>query len=343
MSGSAAGGDSVRWEELLDQATERLAAAGVVSAATEARRIVAAAAGSDDGDWHGVLPAAATRRGVASFDAMLARRVAGEPLQYVLGSWGFRTLDLFVDRRVLIPRPETETLVGCALDELQRRADALVGQPEDGDGGSFRSSDAGRRVVAARRPALSSPSVASTASVQGARVPVLLAADLGCGSGAIGLSLVAERSDTEVICTDVSADALAVASANLAGLGRPARRVRLAEGSWFEALPVEQRGRFDVIASNPPYIAPHDPLPPEVADHEPAVALYSGSTGLEATATILAGAPSWLAPGGAVVLEMADGTAGRVRELAGAAGLVDIAVHRDLAGRERVLVARRPS
>ena len=354
MSGSAAGGSVVRWEGLLDQATERLAGAGVVSAAAEARRIVAAAAGSDDGDWHGVLPAAATRRGVASFDAMLARRVAGEPLQYVLGSWGFRTLDLFVDRRVLIPRPETETLVGCALDELQRRADALVGRPEDGDGGSlqsedgdgapFRSSDARRRVVAARRPAPPSPStLGAEASVQGARVPVLLAVDLGCGSGAIGLSLVAERSDTEVICTDVSADALAVTSANLAGLGRPARRVRLAEGSWFEALPVEQRGRFDVIASNPPYIAPHDPLPPEVADHEPAMALYSGSTGLEATATILAGAPSWLAPGGAVVLEMADGTAGRVRELAGAAGLVDIAVHRDLAGRERVLVARRPS
>ena len=336
VSGSAEGGRAVCWGEFLDEATGRLAAAGVASAASEARRLVAAAAGCDDAGWHAVLPTAATRRGVASFDRMLARRVAGEPLQYVLGSWGFRTLDLFVDSRVLIPRPETETVVGCALDELRRRADALAGAGEgsSGSGGGvpLRSSAHGRRVVADRPPAPRPP-------VE----PALLAADLGCGSGAIGLSLAAERPDVEVVCTDVSADALTVASANLAGLGRPARRVRLAEGSWFEALPEEYRGRFDVIVSNPPYIAVDDPLPPEVADHEPQVALYSGRTGLEATSTILSGAPVWLAPGGAVVLELADGTAGRVRELAQSAGLVDVAVHSDLAGRERVLVARRRS
>ena len=262
-----------------------------------------AAAGCDDTAWHGVLSRPATRRGVASFDRMLGRRAAGEPLQYVLGAWGFRTLDLFVDHRVLIPRPETEIVAGRALDELQRRADELV------SGGGV--------------------------------PPMLLAADLGCGSGAIGLSLAAERVDVEVVCTDVSADALAVASANLAGLGRPARRVRLAEGSWYEALPAELRGRLDVIISNPPYIAAGVSLPPEIADHEPPVALYSGSTGLDATATILAGAPEWLAPGGAVVLELADGTAGRVQELADSAGLADVAVHPDLAGIDRVLVARR--
>ena len=298
MTAGGADAGVVLWRQLLEEATERLSASGTASAAAEARRIVAAAAGCDDAAWAGVLAEPATRRGVASFDRMLARRAAGEPLQYVLGSWGFRTLDLFVDRRVLIPRPETETVAGRALDELQRRAD-------------------GQR-------------------------PMLLAADLGCGSGAIGLSLAAERVDTEVICSDVSAEALAVASANLAGLGRPARRVRLAEGSWYGALPPELRGRFDVIASNPPYIAVECPLPPEVAGYEPPVALYSGETGLEATSTILAGAPDWLAPGGAVVLEMADGTAGRVERLAASAGLVDLAVHHDLAGCERVLVARRP-
>ncbi len=293
----AVSGGVVLWRVLLDEATDRLTAAGVDSAAAEARQIVVAAAGCDDSAWHGVLSRPATRRGVASLDRMLGRRVAGEPLQYVLGAWAFRTLDLFVDPRVLIPRPETEIVAGHALDELQRRA-------------------AGN---------------------------MLLAADLGCGSGAIGLSLVAERVDVEVVCTDVSPDALAVASANLAGLGRPARRVRLAEGSWYEALPTELRGRLDVIVSNPPYIATGGSLPPEIADHEPPVALYSGSSGLEATSTILAGAPEWLAPGGAVVLELADGTAGRVQELANSAGLADVAVHPDLTGIDRVLIARRPS
>ena len=300
MTRGGADGSVVLWRELLGEATERLTAAGVESAAVEARRIVVAAAGCDDAAWHGVLSVPATRRGVASFDRMLGRRAAGEPLQYVLGAWAFRTLDLFVDPRVLIPRPETEIVAGCALDELQRRADELG--------------------------------------------PMLLAADLGCGSGAIGLSLVAERVDVEVVCTDVSPDALAVASANLAGLGRPARRVRLAEGSWYEALADELRGRLDVIVSNPPYIAEgSDSLPREIADHEPPVALYSGRTGLDATSTILAGAPEWLAPGGAVVLELADGTAGRVRELAQSAGLADVAVHPDLTGADRVLVARSRS
>lgn len=323
----------VLWRQLLAEAAERLAAAGVASADIEARRIVVAAAGCDDAAWHSELDRPATRRGVASFDRMLARRTAGEPLQYVLGSWGFRALDLFVDRRVLIPRPETEITAGCALAELQRRA----GGSEGGGRVSLRSSTQ-ERVAAARPPAPPPPSPVS----QGA--PVLLAADLGCGSGAIGLSLAAECLDVEVICTDVSAEALAVASANLAGLGRPAARVRLVEGSWYEALPAELRGRFDVIVSNPPYIADgSDSLPPGIADHEPPVALYSGRTGLEATEVILAGATDWLAPGGAVVLEMAGGTAGRVEDLARAAGLAEVAAHHDLAGHERVLVARRPA
>lgn len=344
-------GGVVLWRELLDEATARLAAAGVESAGVEARRIVVAAAGCDDGAWHGVLSQPATRRGVASFDRMLGRRAVGEPLQYVLGSWGFRTLDLFVDPRVLIPRPETEFVAGCALDELQRRADELTGgrgaapsAADDGfagsGGGAGVSLRSSRRCEESSRPG---PPAPLPRSVLAERSPVLLAADLGCGSGAIGLSLAAERTDVEVVCTDVSADALAVANANLAGLGRPARRVRLAEGSWFEALPAELQGRLDVIVSNPPYIAEGGSLPAGIADHEPQVALYSGITGLEATSTILAGAPEWLAPAGAVVLELADGTAGRVRELAEVAGLADVAVHPDLNGVDRVLVARRPA
>ena len=145
---------------------------------------------------------------------MVARRAHGEPLQYVLGRWGFRTLDLLVDRRVLIPRPETEVVAGLAIDALA---------------------------------ALDRPGVA---------------VDLGTGSGAIALSLAAERwPHVEVWATDVSPDALAVARANLAGLGRRAAVVRLLEGTGSSALPGDLRGRVDVIVSNPPYVPADAPLP----------------------------------------------------------------------------------
>jgi release factor glutamine methyltransferase len=168
-----------------------------------------------------------------------------------------------------------------------------------------------------------------------------LAADLGTGSGAIALTLAAERwPDIEVWATDVSADALAVARANLAGLGRRAAVVRLAEGSWFGALPDDLRGRLHLVVSNPPYVAASDPLPAEVADWEPAGALVAGPTGLESIERILADAPGWLVGDGALVLEIGETQGDAVVALARAAGFSDVAVHPDLAGRPRALVAR---
>ncbi|MFV2040100.1 MAG: class I SAM-dependent methyltransferase, partial [Acidimicrobiales bacterium] len=185
-------GRTVAWRSFLDEARQRLEAAGFASADIEARRIVEEASGYEGAGFHSGLNELATQRGVVAFDAMLGRRLGGEPLQYVLGRWGFRTLDLLVDRRALIPRPETEVVAGVALDELSRLATP------------------GRRLTAL---------------------------DLGTGTGAIGLSLAAERPDTEVILTDVSTEALKVARANLAGLGRAGTRVSIAQGSWFVALP----------------------------------------------------------------------------------------------------------
>jgi release factor glutamine methyltransferase len=230
----------------------------------------------------------------AAVQRMVDRRLAGEPIQYVLGSWGFRTLDLFVDRRVLIPRPETEVVAGYALAEVARRHD---------------------------------------------HDPVRVA-DLGTGSGAIGLAVAVEAPWTEVWLTDASPDALAVARANLAGVGRAGARVTVSEGPWFDALPND--GRFDVIVSNPPYVAAHEELPPEVADWEPASALVAGPTGREALEHLVAEAPARLASGGSLVLELAPHQAGTVRAAALSTGYVDVAVHPDLAGLDRVLVARRP-
>ena len=224
------------------------------------------------------------------FDAMVARRRAGEPLQYVLGSWGFRRLDLLVDRRVLIPRPETEWVVEQALRRLPIEADATV-------------------------------------------------LDLGTGSGAIALSIAMERPRARVVATDASAEALAVARANLAGIGRAGTRVELRQGDWWSAVAGEQ---FHLVVSNPPYVAASDELPPEVADWEPLEALVPGPTGLEALAVIVAGAPSYLRPGGLLVCEIGETQGAAVRELAADAGLVEVDVLPDLTGRDRVLAARKP-
>jgi release factor glutamine methyltransferase len=289
----------VSWRELLEETRAKLAAAGFSGAEVDARRIVEEATGDD------VLAVAdrlATVRGVARLDRMVARRLTGEPLQYVLGSCGFRRLDLFVDRRVLIPRPETEVVCGIALAEIDRVGAAAGATVHD-------------------------------------RLPV---ADLGTGSGAIALAIVDERTFVDVWATDVSADALDVASANAAGVGRAARRIRLARGSWFEALPEELRGRLGVIVANPPYVAERDELPPEVIDWEPRSALISGPDGLDDLRRIVGGAPSWLRPGGALFVELAPDQAEPVADLAHTAGLAP-EIGLDLNGSQRAVVARLPA
>jgi release factor glutamine methyltransferase len=288
---------TVPWASLLAETERRLSAAGLPAAGVEARRIVEEASGYGAAELVVALDEPARRRPVAHLDAMVERRLAGEPLQYVLGSWGFRTLDLMVDRRVLIPRPETEVVAGIALDELDR----------------LRGAEPDRR---------------------------LRAADLGTGSGAIALSLAAERGGVEIWGTDASADALEVASANLAGLGLRGRSVQLRQGSWFDALPPELAGRLDLLVSNPPYVAETDRLPPEVAGWEPAQALVSGPTGLEALEVLVAGATAWLRRPGALVVELAPHQAQVVAALARRHGFVDVAVESDLAGRPRALRAR---
>jgi release factor glutamine methyltransferase len=282
--------EGVTWRELAAEAEAVLREAGLPSPEVDARRIVERASGNEGADYHLHLDDRATERGVAFFDRMVPRRAAGEPLQYVVGRWGFRRLDLFVDRRVLIPRPETEVVVEEALAEARR--------------------------------------LGATTAV-----------DLGTGSGAIGLSLAVEHVSLQVWVTDASSDALAVASANAAGLGRPGARVRICEGSWFDALPAELRGALDLIVSNPPYVAEDEELPAEVADWEPREALYAGPTGLEAVEVLVAGAPVWLRRPGALVVELAPHQADAALAMAEGADF-EADVRPDLTGRLRVLVAR---
>lgn len=262
----------------------------------DARRIVERASGYDPSELFVHLDEPATERAVAHLDAMVDRRSTGEPLQYVVGAWGFRGLDLFVDRRVLIPRPETEIVVEVAIREA-RRLELAPSEP-------------------------------------------LVAVDLGTGSGAIALSLAVELG-AEVWATDESADALAVARANVAGTGgQAATRVRLVAGDWFGALPEELAGRVRLVVSNPPYVGAGEDLPPVVRDWEPEGALVAGPTGLEDIEAILADAPHWLARPGAVVIEMAPHQAEAAIVLAVRSGFDEVEVRPDLTGRPRALVAR---
>lgn len=285
---------TITWAVLLAETTELLRRSRVTdNPVGEARWIVEEATGTRGAEFHETLGTLATVRAVAHLDAMVERRRVGEPIQYVLGSWGFRTLDLMVDRRVLIPRPETEVLVGLALEELERM------RPNGGG-----------TVV-----------------------------DLGTGSGAVGLAVAAESAAARVLLTDRSSDALAVARANLAGLGSAGRSVEVVEGDWWAAVPHRYLGECDVIASNPPYITDVAELPASVEDWEPTQALRAGTSGLDDLEIIVAGASKWLRPTGALVLEMASEQTAVVAARAAALGF-DVAIHDDLAGCPRVMVAR---
>jgi release factor glutamine methyltransferase len=146
-----------------------------------------------------------------------------------------------------------------------------------------------------------------------------------------------------VWATDSSRPALDVASANLAGLGGfRATRVRLAQGAWWSALPEEFVGLVDVVVSNPPYVSSGEmaSLDATVRDWEPKAALESGPTGLEAIEVILAEAPGWLTPNGSAVLEIAPHQADDAIRLARRHGFADAHTAQDLAGRDRILVAR---
>jgi len=281
------------WQTLLDDGADRLARAGIDNAEQEARWLVQRASGLEGADLIAGLEESAALGDATFFYDMLERRLRGEPLQYVLGSWGFRVLDLRVDNRVLIPRPETEALTQMALEEC-RRLDA-------------------RRAV-----------------------------DLGTGSGAIALALAVEWTGIEVWATDISPDALAVAETNVAALGRIGEAVRLAQGSWYDALPAELGGAIDVIVSNPPYVAEFEveDLPEEVRAWEPLDALVSGPTGLEAIERIVADARLWLAQPGSLLVEIAPHQAVEAGAMARAAGFGSAAVWPDLTGRDRILLAR---
>jgi release factor glutamine methyltransferase len=256
----------------LREAVARLAAAGVDTPQLDAEVLLAHALGV--GRTELFLRAAEPPAG---FERLIERRARREPVAYITGLRAFRKLDLRVDPRVLIPRPETEHLVEAAL-----------GLP------------------------------------RGARV-----CDVGTGSGAVALALKQERPDLVVLGTDVSREALAVAKAN-------AQRLRLDVEFIQSDLLAAVEGQLDAVVANPPYVRAGDPLPPDVEDFEPHVALFAGDDGLDVVRRLV---PEAVARGARfLALEVGEGQAHVVTQLLRNLGYADTETVHDLAGIDRVVV-----
>lgn len=225
----------------------------------------------------------------AEFEALLSRRLQGDPIAYILGSREFYGLALKVTPATLIPRPDTESLVEAALAKLSANTHYAV-------------------------------------------------LDLGTGTGAVALAIAKSRPQAQVTATDASPEALQIAINNAKHLKIP--NVRFILSDWFEALAGDQ---FDIIVSNPPYIAQNDPhLTQGDLRFEPISALASGVDGLDDIRHIIEHCLIYLKPQGWLMLEHGYDQAELVADLMAQTGLVDIATLKDLGNQHRVTIAKNP-
>lgn len=269
---------------LLAAARGRLKAAGIATAALDARLLLQHAAGLSHAQLVADPDLTVEERAAARFESFIRRRLAHEPVSRILGEREFHGRIFMVTPDVLDPRPDTEALIEEALPRLKP----------------------GMRVL-----------------------------DLGAGSGAVIVTLLAERAGVTGVAVDVSPAALSVTMENARRLG-VADRLTAVEGSWYDAV----AGRFDVIVSNPPYIAAADiaGLAAEVRNFDPHLALAGGADGLAAYRAIAAGAAAHLTPGGLVVVEVGAGQSEDVAAIFRARGLALAASRADLGGHTRALV-----
>jgi len=275
--------------ELLQIGRERLRTAGIEPAGRESTLLLGTVLGAREASLLAIDQESVASPSEARFRELIERRTAGEPIAYLLGEKEFFGRGYAVDRRVLIPRPETEHLVEIALGlDLPDRARVL---------------------------------------------------DIGTGSGCIAISVAAERRTWQVVATDVSVDALAVARIN-ARRHQVESRVHLLAADLVDGLDLSS---FDIVLGNPPYV--EEEIVPflsrDVRDFEPRVALTAGPEGLEAIRTLL-GAAVGLRPGAWLAFEFGFGQGDAIAELARASGTFDrIELRRDLAGIERDVLLRR--
>lgn len=289
--------DGIAVGHAVREAAQRLGAAGIESPRLDAWLLAAHATGADTNRLrlHPETPLTSPQQ--ACFDRLIERRVVERvPVSRLVGEREFWSLPFALSPATLDPRPDSETVIEAALDQI----DAQVG----------------------------------------GRSAALRVLDLGTGSGCLLLALLHELPGAWGLGTDRSAEAVATARANAARLGMDGR-AHFAVADWAAPL----AGGFDIVMSNPPYIAraslPH--LAPEVLRHDPALALDGGLDGLDAYRTIVAALAHLLTPAGIALLEIGHDQAEDVGAIVGGAGLRQVELRRDLAGRARCFVAGRPA
>ena len=279
---------------LLAWITQDFQALGIGTPRLDAELLIAHVLGFDRVRLYMDFDRPLTPNELAAVRSLVVRRRTREPVAYILGSREFYRRTFEVNAAVLIPRPDTETLIERALELL----------PGDRE------------------------------------VHVL---DLCTGSGAIAVTLAAERPLLRMHATDISSAALAVAGRNAATHG-VAQRIAFFEGDLFLAL--DRPTKYDLVVANPPYIAATDfaALAPEITLHEPEIALVSGSDGLNVLRRMCAGVDAWLAPGATLLFEVGHDQAATVASwFSTRPALQDVRTHRDLGGVQRVVEAHAPS
>jgi release factor glutamine methyltransferase len=304
---------------LLTWTTDFLKQRGSESPRLDAEVLLAAAKGCERIMLYTAFDEVVSEEIRTKFRELVKRRADGVPVAYLVGSREFYSLRLRVTPDVLIPRPETEFVVIAALDHLKK-----AGGQRPGDGGQ----EPGDKTTTHHSPL----------TTHSHRV-----ADVGTGSGAIAVAIAKHAPHCRVTAIDVSPAALAVARENAAA-HQVAERLEFIEGDLLAPLPKEPR--FAVIASNPPYVTDSEyaALVPQVKDHEPKLALVSGSQGTEVIERLLPQAAERLLPGGLLVIEVSPMIAPRVVELFAANGRFDPAtIVKDLAQQARVVHAKRKS
>jgi len=326
--------------EYLKLATDHLANKGVDSARLDAELLLADALGLTRMQLYTSHDRPLVDEEVNRFRTLLRRRAGREPVAYILGRREFWSLEFAVDRRVLIPRPETETLVDAAVRACTgtltvAAAPTTYDATSESAGEIADAADTGNSVPV--QPVAREKGAKKTARAALVADRVL---DIGTGSGAVAVALAVELPGLALVATDESAASLEVAPRNAAKHGVE-ERIEFRRGDLFDAL--DSGDVFDVIVSNPPYCKESEvaEMEPEVREWEPKGALVGGADGMSPTARIIDGAPRHLAVDGWLLLEVGT-QADDVRARLTRGGWRDIRTLHDLAGRDRVIVARPP-